>query len=250
VTERTEQLEIANKELEAFSYSVSHDLRAPLRAIDGFARILLEENLKGADEDTRYLLEGINKNATRMARLIDDLLQFSRLTRTSLVAAQVNLEQLFTAVFREQQALNGERKIEFSIEKLPVVRGDEAMLRQVAENLISNALKYSRTRAITRIEVGARSEKTEDVIFVRDNGVGFDMRYAEKLFQVFQRLHSDREFEGTGVGLAIVQRVVSRHGGRVWAEAEPDKGATFYFSLPRQSASDTLAVDSKSGFAV
>ena len=147
VAERTGQLEIANKELEAFSYSVSHDLRAPLRAIDGFARILLEENLKTADEDTRYLLEGINKNAVRMARLIDDLLQFSRLTRSSLNAAKVNLEDLFNAVFREQQALYPDRQIEFSMAKLPVVRGDEAMLRQVAENLLTNALKYSRTRS-------------------------------------------------------------------------------------------------------
>jgi PAS domain S-box-containing protein len=250
VAERTAQLEIANKELEAFSYSVSHDLRAPLRAIDGFARILLEENLKNADSDTKYLLEGINKNATRMARLIDDLLQFSRLTRTSLIAGEVNLEHLFSTVFREQKSLSAERQVEFTIKKLPVVRGDEAMLRQVAENLVSNALKYSRTREVACIEIGARVEDDEDVIYVRDNGVGFDMRYAEKLFQVFQRLHSDREFEGTGVGLAIVQRVIQRHGGRVWAEAEPGKGATFYFSLPRNGGNDTAAEHSKSGFAV
>ncbi len=250
VAERTAQLEIANKELEAFSYSVSHDLRAPLRAIDGFARILLEENLKSADEDTRYLLEGINKNASRMARLIDDLLQFSRLTRTSLVNVPVNLKEMFQTAYREQQALNPDRKIEFTIQDLPEVYGDEAMLRQVVENLVSNALKYSRTRDVSRVDVGARSEKTEDIIYVRDNGVGFDMRYAEKLFQVFQRLHSDREFEGTGVGLAIVQRVVSRHGGRIWAEAEPNKGATFFFSLPRGNQSATAPGDSKSGFAV
>lgn len=254
VAERTAQLEIANKELEAFSYSVSHDLRAPLRAIDGFARILVEENLKSADEDTRYLLEGINKNATRMARLIDDLLQFSRLTRTSLTTGKVNLEDLFNSVFLEQKALHPDRQVEFTISKLPVVYGDEAMLRQVVENLVSNALKYSRTREVARIEVGSRTEGKENIFFVRDNGVGFDMRYAEKLFQVFQRLHSDREFEGTGVGLAIVQRVISRHGGRVWAEAAPDKGATFYFSLPTaaptRAASGDGAVDSKSGFAV
>jgi PAS domain S-box-containing protein len=260
VAERTAQLETANKELEAFSYSVSHDLRAPLRAIDGFARILLEENLKSADGDTRYLLEGINKNAARMGRLIDDLLQFSRLTRSALNAGKVNLEELFNAVFREQKALHPDRQIEFTVAKLPVVRGDEAMLRQVAENLISNAIKYSRTRDAARIQVAARVEKNEDVIFVRDNGVGFDMRYAEKLFQVFQRLHSDREFEGTGVGLAIVQRVIQRHGGRVWAEAEPGKGATFYFSLPRVVRSGSasaatvanvdMTADSKSGFAV
>ena len=250
VAERTAQLEIANKELEAFSYSVSHDLRAPLRAIDGFARILVEENLKSADEDTRYLLEGINKNATRMARLIDDLLQFSRLTRTLLTTGKVKLEDLFNSVFQEQKALYPDRKVEFTISKLPVVYGDEAMLRQVVENLISNAFKYSRTRDVTRIEVGSRTEGNENIFFVRDSGVGFDMRYAEKLFQVFQRLHSDHDFEGTGVGLAIVQRVISRHGGRVWAEAEPDKGATFYFSLPRTPATGDAAVASKSGFAV
>jgi len=250
VVERTAQLEMANKELEAFSYSVSHDLRAPLRAIDGFARILVEENLKTADEDTRYLLEGINKNATRMARLIDDLLQFSRLTRTSLTTGEVNLDELFNSVFQELKALDPERKVEFIISKLPIVYGDEAMLRQVVENLVSNALKYSRTREVARIEVGSRIEGDENIFFVRDNGVGFDMRYAEKLFQVFQRLHSDREFEGTGVGLAIVQRVISRHGGRIWAEAAPDKGATFYFSMPRAPASSDGAIDSKSGFAV
>jgi PAS domain S-box-containing protein len=250
VAERTEQLEIANKELEAFSYSVSHDLRAPLRAIDGFARILVEENLKDADADTRHLLEGINKNAARMARLIDDLLQFSRLTRTSLVTGRISLDEMFNTIFREQRALNPDRKIEFTTQKLPVVQGDEAMLRQVAENLVSNALKYSRTRELARIEVGARAEKGEDVVFVRDNGVGFDMRYAGKLFQVFQRLHSDSEFEGTGVGLAIVQRVIHRHGGRVWAEAEPEKGATFYFSIPHVPPTGNAAAKSKSGFAV
>ena len=233
VAERTSQLEVANKELEAFSYSVSHDLRAPLRAIDGFSRILIEENLKNADEDTRHLLDGVQKNAKRMARLIDDLLQFSRLTRSSLVAGEVNVESMIQSAVTEQRALFPERKIELVMQQLPVVRGDESMLRQVVENLVSNAVKYSRNQEVSRIEIGARDTETEDVIFVRDNGVGFDMRYADKLFEVFQRLHSDREFEGTGVGLAIVQRVIQRHGGRVWAEAESGKGATFFFSLPK-----------------
>ncbi|HEX7859245.1 MAG TPA: ATP-binding protein [Verrucomicrobiae bacterium] len=247
VTERTAQLEEANKELEAFSYSVSHDLRAPLRAIEGFSKILFDENLATADEDTKYLLDGIQKNSRRMSQLIDDLLQFSRVTRSSLVAADVNLEELFRTVFDEQKMLQKERRIEFKLNKVPIVKGDAALLRQVVENLIGNALKYSRERDIAVVEVGSRDEPGEHVLFVKDNGVGFDMRYAEKLFQVFQRLHSEKEFEGTGVGLAIVQRILKRHGGRVWAEAEPGKGATFFFSLPKAPVTEGTA---KSGFAV
>jgi PAS domain S-box-containing protein len=232
VAERTSQLEAANKELEAFSYSVSHDLRAPLRAIDGFAKILREENFANADTETAQLLDGIHKNAQRMSQLIDDLLQFSRITRYSLVSSEVNLEQLFQAVFQEQKALQSDRKLELKLNPLPIVKGDTALLRQVVENLVSNAIKYSRLREISQIEVSGRTEKEQHVISVKDNGVGFDMRYGDKLFQVFQRLHSDKEFEGTGVGLAIVQRIVNRHGGRIWAEAEPGKGATFFFTLP------------------
>ena len=239
VAERTAQLEAANKELEAFSYSVSHDLRAPLRAIDGFSKILQEENLAKADEDTVHLLDGIQKNAKRMAQLIDDLLQFSRITRSSIVSAEVNLEELFRTVYEEQKALQPERPVEITINKLPTVKCDSAMLRQVAENLISNALKYSRGREVSKIEVGAREEKDDYVVYVKDNGVGFDMRYADKLFQVFQRLHSDKEFEGTGVGLAIVQRIVNRHGGRIWAQAESGKGATFFFTLPKNPPAES-----------
>ncbi|MGZ8940154.1 MAG: sensor histidine kinase, partial [Limisphaerales bacterium] len=239
VAERTAQLEIANKELEAFSYSVSHDLRAPLRAIDGFSKILQEENLAAADEDTVHLLDGIQKNAKRMAQLIDDLLQFSRITRSSIVSAEVNLEELFHVVFQEQKALQPERNIEMVVQKLPVVKGDNAMLRQVVENLVSNALKYSRLSDPSRIKVGAREEREDHVISVQDNGVGFDMRYADKLFQVFQRLHSDKDFEGTGVGLAIVQRIINRHGGRIWAESELGKGATFFFTLPKNPRAET-----------
>ncbi|HEV8542314.1 MAG TPA: ATP-binding protein [Verrucomicrobiae bacterium] len=235
VTDRTAQLEAANKELEAFSYSVSHDLRAPLRAIDGFSKILLEERLTGADGETAHLLEGINKNARKMAQLIDDLLQFSRLTRSSLSHRNVNLEELFRIAFEEQKVMQRDRKIEFAIKELPVVSGDAPMLRQVAENLISNAIKYTRGRDPSRIEVGSRVEGDEHIIYVKDNGVGFDMRYADKLFKVFQRLHSEKEFEGTGVGLAIVQRIIRRHNGRVWAESAPDKGATMYFALPKDA---------------
>src|SRR5688572_15244057 len=247
VAERTAQLEAANKELEAFSYSVSHDLRAPLRAIDGFSKILREENFATADPETAQLLEGIQKNARRMSQLIDDLLQFSRITRYSIVSGEVNLEQLFHAVFQEQKALQPDRKIELFLHALPIVRGDSALLRQVVENLVSNAIKYSRLKEVSRIEVGARVDKEEHVIWVKDNGVGFDMRYADKLFQVFQRLHTEREFEGTGVGLAIVQRILQRHGGRIWAEAEPGKGATFFFALPKEPAQEGSA---KSAFAV
>jgi PAS domain S-box-containing protein len=249
VAERTQQLEAANKELEAFSYSVSHDLRAPLRAIDGFSRILLEENLAQADEDTRGLLEGIHKNSRRMAQLIDDLLQFSRLTRSSISTEEIDMTELFQSVFNEQRTHQPERKFEFQANGLPVVKGDPPMLRQVAENLISNAIKYSRDREVSRIEVGSRSDSSEHVIFVKDNGVGFDTQYSQKLFQVFQRLHSEREFEGTGVGLAIVQRIIHRHGGRIWAEAEAGKGATFYFSLPKEPMGEEPEI-AKTGFAV
>jgi two-component system, sensor histidine kinase and response regulator len=151
----------------------------------------------------------------------------------------VNLEELFRTVYEEQKALQPDRPVEITINKLPTVKCDSAMLRQVAENLISNALKYSRGRDVSKIEVGAREEKDDHIIYVKDNGVGFDMRYADKLFQVFQRLHSDKEFEGTGVGLAIVQRIVNRHGGRIWAEAQPGKGATFFFTLPKNPPAES-----------
>ena len=231
VAERTAQLEEANKELEAFSYSVSHDLRAPLRAMDGFSKILIEENLSGADPETQHLLSAIQKNARKMSQLIEDLLRFSRLTRSSIQWERVEMEELFQSVFDELKHQQAERPVEFVLHSLPPVSGDTPMLRQVVENFLSNALKYTRTREQPRVEVGARRSGNEWVFYVKDNGVGFDMKYAKKLFAVFQRLHTDREFEGTGVGLAIVQRIIHRHGGRVWVEAEPDRGATFYFTL-------------------
>jgi PAS domain S-box-containing protein len=231
VAERTAQLEGANKELEAFSYSVSHDLRAPLRAIDGFSKILLEENLAGADEDTRHLLRGIQTNTKRMGQLIDDLLAFSRLTRSPLALKQIDMSELFRLTFEELRAQAPERKFEFIPQNLPPAQGDPSMVRQVAINLLSNAIKYTRPREVAHIEIGTAQKNGHPVYFVKDNGVGFDMKYARKLFSVFQRLHTDKEFEGTGVGLAIVQRIVRRHNGTVWAEAAPDKGATFYFTL-------------------
>jgi len=223
-----------NAELEAFSYSVSHDLRAPLRAIDGFARILLEDHGGKLDAEGRRVADVIRTNTQRMGALIDDLLTFSRLGRTELVAAEVDMQRLARAVVEEQQGAAGERAVEVTMGALPPARGDRPLLRQVLVNLIQNAFKFTRTRSPSRIELGSQGNGNETVYYVRDNGVGFDMRYAGKLFGVFQRLHRAEEFEGTGVGLAIVQRIVHRHGGRVWAEGAVDAGATFYFTLPRE----------------
>ncbi|MGH7569268.1 MAG: sensor histidine kinase [Gemmatimonadales bacterium] len=237
ITER-KHMEMAlretNAELEAFTYSVSHDLRAPLRAIDGFTRILLEDHGANLDTEGRRVADVIRANTHRMGALIDDLLTFSRLGRTELVAADVDMQRLAGAVVEELQGAAGERSLEISLGTLPPARGDRPLLRQVLLNLIQNAVKFTRTRTPSRIELGARADGNETVYFVRDNGVGFDIRYAGKLFGVFQRLHRAEEFEGTGVGLAIVQRIVHRHGGRVWAEGAVDAGATFYFSLPRE----------------
>jgi PAS domain S-box-containing protein len=231
VADRTAQLEAANKELEAFSYSVSHDLRAPLRAIDGFARILLDEHLKTASEEVRHYMSGIQKNARKMSQLIEDLLQFSRLTRSAMQFETINMEDLFQSVFDELSSAQPQSEIKFEVKPMPPAKGDLPMIRQVVQNLLSNAIKYSRKEPTPEIEAGSKTESGETAYYVRDNGVGFDMRYASKLFQVFQRLHSDRDFEGTGVGLAIVQRVITRHHGRVWVEAAPGKGATFWFTL-------------------
>jgi PAS domain S-box-containing protein len=236
VAERTTELQAANAELEAFSYSVSHDLRAPLRAIDGFSRILLDEFAShiGAEEE-RYL-ELVRKNARDMGVLIDGLLAFSRLGQQQLSSRAVDTEELVREVIAELEAERAGRVVEISVGHLPAVQADPTLLRQVFVNLLSNALKYTREREVARIEVGSREEGDRDVLFVRDNGVGFDMRYADKLFQVFQRLHRADEYEGTGIGLATVARIVKRHGGNVWAEAQPNGGATFCFTLKGGSA--------------
>jgi two-component system, sensor histidine kinase and response regulator len=233
VRERTAELESANKELEAFSYSVSHDLRAPLRHIDGFATLLADSAQSALSEEGRHYLSLINKSSSQMSRLIDDLLDFSRLGRAEMRRTHVNLQELLEKVVEELQPETVGRNIVWKKGPLPMVQADPSLLRQVLINLLFNAVKYSRPRDPAEIEIGCRSEAKETVIFVRDNGVGFDMRYAEKLFGVFQRLHSKEEFEGTGVGLANVRRIIARHGGRTWAEAKVDEGATFYFSLPR-----------------
>jgi PAS domain S-box-containing protein len=233
VQERTSELEAANKELEAFSYSVSHDLRAPLRHIEGFVEILTTTIASRLDEESRRHLETIAASANRMGRLIDDLLTFSRTARAELKKTRINLANLVQSAIRDLEPEAQNRRIEWIIQELPRVEADPALLQQVMLNLIGNALKYTRTRKSARIEIGSEARTAEDIIFVRDNGVGFDMRYAHKLFGVFQRLHRAVEFEGTGVGLANVRRIIHRHGGRSWAEGEINKGATFYFSLPK-----------------
>lgn len=232
LTERTTNLVQTNKELEEFSYSVAHDLRSPLRAIDGFSQLFLDEYRDKVDEEGRRLLSVVHENTQRMAELIDDLLEFTGMARRDLTQTTVDMTALADAVFDEVSSKAGDRKIDFRLSNLPPVRGDQALLRQVWTNLISNAVKFTAKRVDAVIEVRGEVKGAESVYRVQDNGVGFDMRYIGKLFGVFQRLHGMDEFEGTGIGLAIVRRIVERHGGRVWAESTVGKGATFYFTLP------------------
>jgi signal transduction histidine kinase len=230
---RGELLQAANKELEAFSYSVSHDLRAPLRHIDGYAALLSKAGGEALNEKARRYLQTISDSAKQMGQLIDDLLVFSRMGRQDMLHTTVNLDQLLKTVLHDLRLDLQGRTISWTMHPLPSVSGDPAMLRQVFVNLISNALKFTATRPEAKIEIGAvRQSAVETEVFVRDNGVGFDMQYVNKLFGVFQRLHRNDEFEGTGIGLANVRRIIHRHGGRTWAEGALDQGATFYFSLP------------------
>ena len=233
VRERTAQLEVMVKELEAFTYSISDDMRGPLRAIDGFSRVLAEEYPEKLDAEGKRLLNIIRTNARSLSELIDGLLTFSRLGRQPLQQSDINMEELAKAVFDEVQAANRERQLLLELHHLPPAFADRAMVRQVLYNLISNAFKFTRPKHNPAIEIGFRGEGNQHTYYVRDSGVGFDMQYSSKLFGVFQRLHTVEEFEGAGVGLALVQRIVLRHGGRVWAEGKMNEGATFYFSLPK-----------------
>lgn len=232
VIQRTELLEAANKELEAFSYSVSHDLRAPLRSIHGFTNILLEDYESKLDEEGKRICGIISSSTMQMGELIDDLLNFSRIGRSSMNPGLIDMTRLANTVFVEIADEKEKEKTTFKIVKLHKVYGDLNLLKQVWKNLIYNAIKYTSTNSTPEIEIGSRRKNGMVIFYVKDNGVGFDMKYKHKLFGVFQRLHSEQEFEGNGVGLAIVQRIIHRHNGKVWAEGEVGKGATFYFSLP------------------
>jgi PAS domain S-box-containing protein len=237
VRNRTSQLESANKELEAFSYSVSHDLRTPLRHIDGFVELLQEELSPSVTAEGKRYLEIISKSARKMGELIDDLLDFSRTGREKMTLDSVNTEDLVSEVIQELAADHRDRIVHWDIGSLPALNGDRPLLKQVWINLLSNALKYTRQRTETQIAI--RSRKTENGFWefsIEDNGAGFDMDYAGKLFGVFQRLHREDEFEGTGIGLAIVRRIILRHGGHIWAEGKVGQGATFHFTLPSNPA--------------
>jgi PAS domain S-box-containing protein len=231
VLERTSQLEAANRELEAFSYSVSHDLRAPLRAIDGFSRILTEEYSSELSGEAQHYLERVRENTHTMSNLIDNLLSFSRLSRQPLKKQSIDPKPLVEQSLELLTSDRDSRDIRIDIHDLPPCEADPTLLKQVFVNLLSNAIKFTSKKEHAIIEVGCLAENNENIYYVRDNGVGFDMQYAHKLFGVFQRLHRTEEYEGTGVGLAIVQRIIFRHGGRIWAMSEPDKGATFCFTL-------------------
>jgi PAS domain S-box-containing protein len=225
------QLEANNKEIESFSYSISHDLRAPLRALNGYSSMLEEDYGKTLDSEARRMLSSIAFNAQKMGRLIDDLLTFSRMGKKEIQKTQVNMSEMVKGILAEISR-SKEHKAAVLIHELPEAMGDQALLTQVWINLLSNAIKYSANREKPCVEIGSEISNQHITYFVKDNGAGFNMKYADKLFGVFQRLHSDKEFEGTGVGLAIVQRIIARHGGRVWAQAEEGAGATFYFTLP------------------
>jgi two-component system sensor kinase len=227
------ELRQRTEELEGFTYSVSHDMRAPVRAIDGFTRILIEEYSNSLDDEGRRLLEIVRQNTEKMGELIDGLLALSRLGREKVIFGDIDMNELAQTAFEEQKAAGAkQRNISFVVDTLPPAQGDKRLITQVFQNLLSNAIKFTRNVKVSRIEVGHQNSTGEDIYFVRDNGVGFDMDHAQKLFGTFQRLHGANEFEGSGIGLATVQRIIARHGGKVWADAKPNEGATFYFSLP------------------
>jgi PAS domain S-box-containing protein len=233
VAERTAQFEAANRELEAFTYSVSHDLRAPLRQVDGFARLLGEEVGEGLTPKAAHYLQRIVDGTRHMGRLIDDLLNLAQVGRQALTPRPTDLNRIAHEVVEDAQSLAeaADRRIEWTVDGLPTVECDAGLMRIALTNLVANAVKYTRARDTAHIVVGCTNVGGRPVVFVKDDGVGFDMKYADKLFGVFQRLHANDEFEGTGVGLATVRRIIHKHGGEIWADAAPDKGATFYFTL-------------------
>jgi signal transduction histidine kinase/HAMP domain-containing protein len=235
VASRTAQLEAANKEMESFSYSVSHDLRAPLRAIHGFSNILLKDYVDKLDDEGKRFLNVIQSSAQKMEELINDLLALSRLGRKEIELSDIDMEKLAKSIFEELSIEPDKVRAQLNVKPLPPARGDQGMIRQVFANLLQNAIKFTRLKEDPVIEVGGYSENSHNVYYVKDNGAGFDMRYKDKLFGVFQRLHSGEEFEGTGIGLAIVQRIMNRHGGQIWAEGKVNEGATFYFVLPSET---------------
>jgi light-regulated signal transduction histidine kinase (bacteriophytochrome) len=233
LVERAAELEIANQDLESFTYSVAHDLRAPLRAVHAFSNILAREHAAELTPEAQRVLDFVVTNAQRMEQLIEALLRLSRLGQKPLAKQPVNISALVEAVLEDLRKEQGDGGVEVKIGQLPPALGDASLLRQVFVELLSNAFKFSRKKAHPVVEVDSHDLEGAQVFFVRDNGAGFDHRYAGKLFGVFQRLHSAQEFEGAGVGLSLARRIVLRHGGRIWAESEVDKGATFYFALPR-----------------
>ena len=245
VRERTARLESAKQELDAFAYSVSHDLRAPLRAVDGFARILEEEHASQLDVQGRRTLAVVRAEAGRMGRLIDDLLDFSRRARQEIRPSETDMTALVREAFDQVKGRTADREVEFQLGELPAARGDAALLRQVWVNLLDNALKYTRHRPRAQVWISGTRQGAENLYSIRDNGAGFDMKYAGKLFGVFQRLHRSEEFEGAGVGLALVQRIIRRHGGRVGAQAQVERGATFYFTLPSMETAEKGVEDGK-----
>ncbi len=232
--QRTLELEGVNRELEAFSYSVSHDLQNQVLAVDGLARLLLERYSEHIDEKGRQLLKLARTNVQNMQQLIKDLLAFSHMGYQEVTLSQIDMAALAESVLEQLKLVHPGRSMKFTLRDLPPALGNEPMIRQVFVNLLGNAIKFTRPRTTAMIEIGGTVKNDEHIYFVRDNGVGFEMRHAKKIFGIFQRLHCREDFEGTGVGLAIVQRIIGEHGGKVWADAKPDEGATFYFALPKQ----------------
>lgn len=233
VKSRTADLVVANKELESFSYSVSHDLRAPLRAINGYLNILSEDYVSKLDDEAKRLVGNATTNAAKMNELIDGLLQFSRMGKKELVKASISIKSMVDEICNTLKEQQPDRNVIISIKELPNAEADEILIRQVWSNYLSNAFKFTQQKPDPEIEIGCSEDQGFYKYYVKDNGAGFDMQYYSKLFGVFQRLHSQEEFQGTGVGLAITQRIVLKHGGKVWAESKPNGGSTFYFSLPK-----------------